>query len=75
MQTARVECAGQNAASQNCRDVAPNVQLLWDPAQAAKAEKVRNYDLNHALEPFLDDVDPQPATRWPRKRGGCKTGM
>jgi type I restriction enzyme S subunit len=43
-------------------DVAPNVQLLWDPAQAAKAEKVRNYDLNHALEPFLDDVDAQPVT-------------
>jgi restriction endonuclease S subunit len=36
--------------------------LLWDPAQAAKAEKVRNYDLNHALEPFLDDVDAQPVT-------------
>lgn len=42
-------------------DVAPNVQVLWDPAQASRTEKVRNFDLTHALEPFLEDIPPQLA--------------
>lgn len=40
-------------------DLAPNIQLLWDPAQAARGEEVRNYDLTDALEPFLEDIPPQ----------------
>lgn len=35
-----------------------NVRQIWNP-KTSVADKVRNFDLKHALEPFLDDrVDP-----------------
>jgi type I restriction enzyme S subunit len=44
-------------------DHAPAIREIWDPTRASKDEKVRNFDITDALEPFLDDVaEPQSAT-------------
>ncbi len=42
-------------------DHAPSIRELWDPARARNAEVVRNFDVTDALEPFLDDAEPQMA--------------
>jgi type I restriction enzyme S subunit len=43
-------------------DHAPGVREMWDPTRSPKGEKVRNFDITDALEPILDDGDPQIAS-------------
>lgn len=43
-------------------DHAPAIRETWDPTSASKVERVRNFDITDALEPFLDDAaEPQSA--------------
>ena len=42
---------------------APGIRNMYDPKQARIGEKVRNFDITDALEPFLDDSrEPEEAT-------------
>ena len=43
-------------------DQCHSVHQLWQPDQASATDQVRNYDLTHALKPFLDET-VEPATR------------
>jgi type I restriction enzyme S subunit len=43
-------------------DHAPAIREMWDPTRVFGGERVRNFDLTDALEPFLDDeTEPQIA--------------
>lgn len=54
---------------------APGIREMWDPAQAHKAEVVRNFDITDALEPFLDDSkETQEAAEIGSTKKRFKTG-
>lgn len=42
-------------------DHAPSIRQMWDPTRVSKDERVRNFDISDALEPFLEDGEPQCA--------------
>ena len=46
---------------QAVRDQYRSARQLWQPDEGGAAEQVRNYDLTHALQPFLDET-VEPAT-------------
>jgi type I restriction enzyme S subunit len=42
-------------------DHAPSIREMWDPAKACKDQMVQNFDVTSAIEPFIDDAEPQSA--------------
>jgi hypothetical protein len=42
-------------------DHAPSIREMWDPTKACEGEKVQNFDISSALEPFIEDAEPQIA--------------
>lgn len=38
-------------------DHAPSARELWNPVRVSPEDEVRNFDITHALEPFLDDTN------------------
>jgi type I restriction enzyme S subunit len=55
-------------------DHAPAVREMWDPRQVGGSEKFRNYDVTDALDPFIDDAEPQLATEIASTKKRFQTG-
>ncbi len=55
-------------------DHAPSIREMWDPTKAREGEKVQNYDISSALEPFIEDAEPQIAVEIGSLKKRFRTG-
>jgi hypothetical protein len=47
---------------------------MWDPTKAREGEKVQNFDISSALEPFIEDAEPQIAVEIGSLKKRFRTG-